>query len=159
MLRFGFTVNEGVFSVWNGQRPFQFSPVRLSFTNCPTISTMSIRARISSRCCWEKPPASPCASALRESRHGGAGAAFRRRAGPVLDHEGMTAQRVLDCAAEGPGALAVNDADRGEPGHEGVVQILLQQVPGLRGGASDEVQLHRYAALARNCHGAPGPRG
>ena len=32
MFRFGFTVNDGVFSVWNGQSPFQFSPARLSFT-------------------------------------------------------------------------------------------------------------------------------
>ena len=56
MFRFGFTVKEGVFSVWKGQRPFQFSPVRLSFTTWPTISRMSARERISSRSCWEYPP-------------------------------------------------------------------------------------------------------
>ena len=51
MPRLGFTVNDGVFSVWKGHRPFQFSPARLRFTTWPTSSTMSTRARMSSRTC------------------------------------------------------------------------------------------------------------
>src|SRR6059058_845577 len=44
----GLTVKEGVFSPWNGQSPFQFTPAFFRFTKRPTRSTMSMPARISS---------------------------------------------------------------------------------------------------------------
>jgi hypothetical protein len=46
---FGLTMNDGVFSPWNGQRPFQFTPALRRFTNRPMRSTMSTPARMSSR--------------------------------------------------------------------------------------------------------------
>jgi hypothetical protein len=42
----GLTMNEGVFSPWNGHRPFQFTPDFFRFTKRPTSSTMSTPARI-----------------------------------------------------------------------------------------------------------------
>ena len=45
--RSGLTVNEGVFSTWNGHRPFQVVPARLSWTVSPTISVTGRRDLIS----------------------------------------------------------------------------------------------------------------
>jgi len=45
---FGFTMNDGVFSLWNGHSPFQLTPAFRRFTKRPTRSTMSTPARISS---------------------------------------------------------------------------------------------------------------
>ncbi len=45
----GVPMNDGVFSPWNGQRPFQFAPALRRFTNRPMKSTMSTPARMSSR--------------------------------------------------------------------------------------------------------------
>jgi hypothetical protein len=36
--RSGLTVNDGVFSAWNGQRPLKIVPARLSATVSPTTS-------------------------------------------------------------------------------------------------------------------------
>src|SRR6185503_12713132 len=156
MFRFGFTVNDAVFSVWKGQRPFQFSPARLSFTTWPTISTMSTRDRISSRCCWVKPPGMEVLSlALGERGHRRAGTALGGRARTVLGDQGMAVEEVLDRATQGAGALAVDDADGGEAGQERVVEVLLEEIPRLVGGAPDEMQLARHPALAGHRHRPP----
>jgi hypothetical protein len=42
----------------------------------------------------------------------------------VVGHEGVGAQHVLDRAAEGTRALAVDDTDRSEAGQEGIVEVL-----------------------------------
>jgi len=44
----GLTMNDGVFSPWKGQRPFQFTPAFFRLTKRPTRSTMSTAARMSS---------------------------------------------------------------------------------------------------------------
>src|SRR5574339_884072 len=156
MFRFGFTVNDGVFSVWNGQRPFQFSPARFSFTTWPTISTMSTRDRISSRCCWVKPPGMEVGlSALGERGHRRPGPALGGRARTMLGAQGMAVQEILDRAAQRPGALAVDDADGRQAGQEGVVEVLLEEIPRLVGGAPDEMQLARHPALAGYRHRSP----
>src|SRR3984957_10583347 len=43
------TVNDGVFSCWNGDSPFHSRPARFSFTRLPTTSETGSRARSSSR--------------------------------------------------------------------------------------------------------------
>src|SRR6266699_3609780 len=52
-----------------------------------------------------------------------------------------TRERLFHGAAEGARALAVDDAHLGEAGQERVVQVFLEQVTGLVGGAPDEVDL------------------
>jgi hypothetical protein len=49
----GLTVNEGVFSAWKGQRPFQLAPAFLRFTYRLTRSTTSTAVRMSSSTAWE----------------------------------------------------------------------------------------------------------
>src|SRR5678815_2724692 len=131
MPRLGLTVNDGVRSVWNGQSPFQFSPARFKFTTCPTSSTMSTRARMSSRTSAPNPAIRRLGgglavgpSGLSEGGHGGPPAAFRRRPGAMSGDERVRAQHVLDRAAHCPRALAVDDAHRWQSGHEGIVEIL-----------------------------------
>src|SRR4026207_1739611 len=110
MFRFGFTVNDAVFSVWKGQRPFQLSPARVGCPAWPTISTMSTRDRISSRCCWVKPPGMEVLSlALGERGHRRAGTALGGRARTVLGDQGMAVEEVLDRAAPGARARAGDD--------------------------------------------------
>ena len=42
-----FTLNEGLFSLWNGHKPLWLVPARLSDTYSPMTCTMSVRSRIS----------------------------------------------------------------------------------------------------------------
>src|SRR5262245_14194840 len=154
MPRFGLTVNEGVFSAWKGQSPFQCWPARFKFTTWPTSSTMSRRARISSRICGLK-----FMSGLSQDRDGGAGATVLKGARVVLRHERVHAQHVLHGLPERAGALAVNDAHGRESRQEGVVQIFLEEVTRFVSGSPDQVELagHRRAAgcLDAGRRGAP----
>src|SRR5262249_22038372 len=142
MPRFGLTVNDGVFSAWKGQRPFQCWPARFRFTTWPTSSTISSRARISSRICGLK-----FISGLPQDRDGGAGTAFLKRAGVVVRHERVRAQPISHSLPERARALAVDDAHGSESRQEGVVQVFFEQVARLVAGSADEVELtgHRCA--------------
>ena len=61
-------------------------------------------------------------------------------------HERVGDEQLFHGAAEGARALAVDDAHLGEAGQERVVQVFLEQVAGLVGGAPDEVDLRRDAS-------------
>src|SRR5262245_32486094 len=98
-------MNEGVFSPWNGQRPFQLTPAFLRFTKRPTRSTMSTAARISSSNAGEYPAIYPIVpgeaiSAHLERRHGSAGAALRRLAVPERLDQWMRGQERAHGLAE-----------------------------------------------------------
>src|SRR5437899_4551009 len=142
MPRLGLTVKEGVFSAWKGQSPFQCWPARLRFTNWPTSSTMSRRARISSRS-WGLKFAMLC---LPQDSHGGARALLLGAARTVLGHERVGAQHFLDGAAQRAGAFAVDDADRWKPRQESIVEILFEQISRLFARSSDQVELDPHRA-------------
>src|SRR5215475_1149728 len=145
MPRFGLTVKDGVFSAWNGQSPFQCWPARFKFTTWPTSSTISSRARISSRSCGLK-----FISGLPQGRDGGARPAFLQGAGTVLRHERVHGQHVFHGLPERAGALAVDDAHGSESRQEGVVQVFFEKVTRLVASAADQVELTGYPrALGR----------
>src|SRR5262245_60469119 len=136
MPRFGLTVKDGVLSAWKGQSPFQCWPARFKFTTWPTSSTISSRARISSRIWGLK-----FISGRPQDRDGGARATFLESAGMVLGHERMHAQHVFHGLAERAGAFAVDDAHGSESREEGVVQIFFKEVTRLVTSSSDQVEL------------------
>ena len=43
---YGDTMNDGVFSSWNGHKPLKFAPLRRKLTKSPTTSTISAESRI-----------------------------------------------------------------------------------------------------------------
>src|SRR5262245_25380953 len=174
MPRLGFTVNDGVRSVWNGQRPFQLSPARFRLTNWPTRSTMSARARISSSNVWVNPAISPLdagqnrplartargppsrmrraipshgASALSQHDDGGAGSALCGCAWAVLEDEGMRAQQLLDGAPQRARPASMNDPHRRQPGEKRVVEVFLEDIARLVRGSPDQVKLGRDIVL------------
>ena len=57
---------------------------------------------------------------------------------------GVGLEEVADAAAEDAGAVAVDDADAGEAGEEGAVEIVLQLFGGFVDGAADEVDFHAH---------------
>src|SRR4029450_14026018 len=59
----------------------------------------------------------------------------------MLGDERMSGEQLMHRAAERARALAVNDADGGEAGEERVVQVLLERLACLVGGAPDEMKL------------------
>ncbi len=81
---------------------------------------------------------------------GGAGAAFQL--GGFFDSGDVrvAAQVFAEGAAEDAHAGAVDDADAGQAGEEGLVQILFEFVGGFIYGAADQVDL-RLAYLLSRC--------
>src|SRR2546426_12001155 len=56
----------------------------------------------------------------------------------------MGRQQLLDGAAERPRAFAVDDSHSSQACKEGVVEVLLEDVPGFIRGASDQVKLRGH---------------
>ena len=80
----GRTVNDGVFSSWNGQRPFsEPAPARRSATYSPTTSSIRVRSRTSAMSLSRIRPAMPPSLGIGL----GKGGASRAVAGPSTAHD------------------------------------------------------------------------
>ena len=67
----------------------------------------------------------------------------------MFGDERVQGQYIVDGAPERARALAVHDADGGEPGEERVVEVLFQERPRFVGRPTDQVQLAADAAACR----------
>ena len=116
------TLNEGVFSWWNGHRPFQEVPSFLSATCSEITRTMSAARRTSSTKLSGKAIASP--SAPRPSR--------RRRPRsappePIRGDERVAVEHLRDGLAQLALAEAVHEADLAPLGERRVVEQLVDR--------------------------------
>src|SRR5438093_538313 len=142
MLFRGLTVNDGVFSAWNGQRPFQWDPALRRFTNRLTRSTMSTAARMSS--------SSVCEYCIRRGSswsadlqcgHGRACSTLGRLTVAERLDQRVTREQVADGLAEGAAALAMHQSYARQAREEGVVELFLDSIARLVGRLSKEQDL------------------
>src|SRR5262249_27588393 len=144
MFFWGLTVNEGVFSAWNGQRPFQCDPALRRFTNRPTRSTMSTAARMSSSSvceyCISRSSSLPSSTDLQRG-HGRSRSALGRLTVTEGIDQGVARQQIAHRLAQGPAALAMHQSYARQAREKGIVEIFLDAVPGLVGRLSKQQDL------------------
>src|SRR5438094_271631 len=142
MLFRGLTVNDGVFSAWNGQSPFQWDPALRRFTNRLTRSTMSTAARMSSSSVCEYCISRGSSwSADLQRGHGRACSALGRLTVAERLDQRVTREQVADGLAEGAAALAMHQSYARQAREKGVVEIFLDSIARLVGRLSKEQDL------------------
>src|SRR5689334_7025321 len=105
----GRTVNEGVFSSWNGQRPFsEPAPARRSATYSPTTSSIRVRSRTSAMSLSRIRPATrPSVGAGTD----GSGGPSQGRGAPPSRRQGCGEHGVRRCAGAGDSEARVVESD------------------------------------------------
>src|SRR5207245_7110932 len=138
----GLTVNDGVFSAWKGQRPFQWDPALRRFTNRLTRSTMSTAARMSSSSVCEYCISRGSSwSADLQRGHGRACSTLGRLTVAERLDQRVTREQVADGLAEGAAALAMHQSYARQAREKGVVEIFLDSIARLVGRLSKEQDL------------------
>src|SRR5690348_10077900 len=99
------TVNDGVFSWWNGHRPFHEAPAFRSGVASLTIETMSVCALRSSRKPWGK-----SAISVLELHDGHGAAAFALRRGRDRRHQRVFPEELRQPLTQASGPVAVDNA-------------------------------------------------
>src|SRR5438128_2672946 len=146
----GLTVNDGVFSAWNGQRPFQWDPALRRFTNRLTRSTMSTAARMSSSSVCEYCISRGSSwSADLQRGHGRACSTLGGLTVAERLDQRVTREQVADGLAEGAAALAMHQSYARQAREKGVVEIFLDSIPRLVGRLSKQQDLGGDGAGAR----------
>ncbi len=62
---------------------------------------------------------------------------------------GVVLEELADAAAKDAGAVAVDDADAGQTGEKGSVEVFLELFGSFVDGAADEVDLHAHVVSVR----------
>src|SRR3569833_4216926 len=174
----GRTLNDGVFSLWNGQRPFRLPPpARRSATYSPTTSSIRFRSRTSAMSLSRIRPATSPTLVLPFAAHSGHGLhAHRpghprrpvRRAPRPPDRRRLPADRhARRRRGRGPGVLAEPGRarrrwPRGEPGPAGLAhhgrRPDLPRPAQVGRGPAGEVRRQLAARAGRHAVRTPGER-
>src|SRR5262245_6787757 len=153
----GLTVNDGVFSAWKGQRPFQCEPALRRFTNRPTRSTMSTADRMSSSTACEyciNRSSVRSSSADLQCGHGRARSALVGLTVAERLDQRMAGQEIANGLAKGAAALAMHQSYARQASKEGIIEIFLDSITRLVSRLAEQQDLGRDGTRGRRREGS-----